>query len=321
MSADSSAHLADEGVTGEQGAVILCGGMDQSTQSIYNDVWVLDIASWAWRSVDVACGAVPEPRTGHCATALRDGMCIVGGANPEAGPLGDVWVLWMHSPQWFWQPVDVTPPLTPRELHAMTPLPPMEEDTATLRLAVWGGRSRSGMATSLQQLCVPTTTPAVPAEDGVPSLAGGTSAQVGAAEPGFAAGSFSVAVNCALLPSVLAAVYGGFDGSALSGSMALLATHATHSGASQAAELCEIDAGSAQEGDPPSGAHTDATAAVSHSMQVIPAAVQGSKAPPSFASCALPHASLEGALWVIGGLTGPQCADTVQLMQLHPTSK
>jgi len=300
--------------------VVICGGMDQSLPSVHNDVWVLDVATWAWRSVDVACGAVPEPRTGHTAAIYGSGMWLVGGANPEAGPLGDVWVLWMHAQEWFWQPVLVSPPLPPRELHAMHMLPGTEHsDEQVVCLAVWGGRDRTGMVTSLQQLQLPAVSAAEPQADGVPALQGGTYATMGSIPVGFAASSQSCRVASPSLPGVCAAVFGGFDGAALTGTLRLLQLHSPQAASS-------IDA-HAQDHTPSTGLDeasavqlvADPTAellAVQPSMQVHAAEVVGTEVQPSFAASALPHASQQDAFWVIGGLTGPQCSQAVHLLQL-----
>ncbi len=302
---------------GKEGAIVVCGGMDQSAPAVHNDVWVLDHATWAWRSVDVACGAVPEPRTGHTAAVHGSGMWLVGGANPEAGPLGDVWVLWMCQEQWFWQPVDVTPPLQPRELHCMLTLSTPKETDDTIHLAVWGGRDRTGLVRSIQQLQLPCACSSTPAEDGVPCMQGGSSTVAGTLQSGVAASSQCCALQVAAAPAVLAASFGGFDGSALTAAVTLLRAHTTTGEAEQAD--AGMDTGKVAVEDAAASDVADSDVAVQALEGVTAAAAPDTQAVPNFAAAALPHASKEGALWVIGGLTGPQCADTVQLLQITPS--
>lgn len=190
----------------KDGSAVACGGMNAPQSAIFNSVWRLDTKEWAWELVDVACGAVPEPRTGHTCAVLGEGMWMVGGASPEAGPLGDVWVLWMpEGRQWTWQPVQATgPPLAPRELHCATLT---DDGEGGSRLAVWGGKGAKGVHNTLQVLSLPVSAQAMgPSTD--EALAGAAWGEEVALEHSVAASTPAVRVGDS------AVSVGGFDGKA-----------------------------------------------------------------------------------------------------------
>ena len=101
--------------------VYVFGGQDPETGVCFNDVVVLDAKTWEWRRLPLAERGSPPPRTGHVACAARNGEVLVihGGASPEVGPMGDVYVLNLQEGREKWERprVEGQSP-EPREMHA-----------------------------------------------------------------------------------------------------------------------------------------------------------------------------------------------------------
>ncbi|OQR91776.1 hypothetical protein ACHHYP_04373 [Achlya hypogyna] len=96
-----------------RGFAVLFGGWDKVTR--FNDVHVLDLATWAWH--DCSSEPAPAPRTDHAAVWWRDCMVVVGGSTRE-GPVNDVW-MWHPDTRW-WEQMHCTGDIpVPRTSHAV----------------------------------------------------------------------------------------------------------------------------------------------------------------------------------------------------------
>lgn len=101
--------------------VIVFGGHYYSGGKTFvylNDVWVLDVETFAWQQV--RCGGTPpDPRYGHTCELVGSRMFIVGGRGKDGQLYRDV--AFLDLVEWVWSPVNATSSgPSPRFGHAST---------------------------------------------------------------------------------------------------------------------------------------------------------------------------------------------------------
>ena len=78
-----------------QEALLLFGGIDYSSEQVFNDLFVLDTKTWHWRSIEQR-GSSISPRNSHALHTLSVDsthyLVIFGGADQNVGPKDDCFV-------------------------------------------------------------------------------------------------------------------------------------------------------------------------------------------------------------------------------------
>ena len=138
--------------TGQQMVVI--GGGDDSR--VYNDVYILDVASMSWTKPQVTGKAAPSPRWGHSAAPLgRAGeKVLIFGGHDGSAMLNDLWLFDSAAASWTKIPAGKDVP-TPRAGHTMTSLGGY--------IAVFGGGDGNDVLSDLYILEPPTSLLPTPA--------------------------------------------------------------------------------------------------------------------------------------------------------------
>jgi len=130
--------------------VYVFGGQEPSQGTCFNDVVVLDCDAWEWSRLEIS-GPSPPPRNSHVACAVNGGRLLVvyGGANPEVGPMSDVYLLDLEEGAERWIRPKVTGQAPePREMHAACVLPNTRGDgdwVGDREIIVVGGRGRDAV--------------------------------------------------------------------------------------------------------------------------------------------------------------------------------
>eukprot|EP00756_Hemistasia_phaeocysticola_P010739 Hpha_TRINITY_DN15041_c0_g6::TRINITY_DN15041_c0_g6_i1::g.123039::m.123039 len=114
-------HVA--GVTPD-GNMIVFGGVGSRNTVKFNDTWVFSLEAGQWAEVE-AGGALPAPRSGHCAAMLGGKMVVVGGIDAQHRRRSDVHTLDVHTGMWSNAVVDkVAGPPRPVHEHPQAHPPP-----------------------------------------------------------------------------------------------------------------------------------------------------------------------------------------------------
>jgi dynein heavy chain, axonemal len=126
--------------------LLVFGGLNKRER--YNDVWVLDWDSKAWRQV-VVQGAAPEPRAHFTATRFGSRIFIFGGYGGSGQVFNDMWLLHVGADGAFrWEnvseSVEGTPP-TPRFDHSAFIYPITPNSSSFDKLLIMGGRDLTTM--------------------------------------------------------------------------------------------------------------------------------------------------------------------------------
>ncbi|GFR48802.1 hypothetical protein Agub_g10753 [Astrephomene gubernaculifera] len=111
--------------------VFLFGGTEPVSGLCYNELKVLDPATWTWSNVE-AQGTLPPPRHSHCSGCLADTCLIVYGGAGYQGPMQDVWFYNTLQNSWSRPVVSGQHPAA-REMHTGCMVDPTT-------LLVYGGR-------------------------------------------------------------------------------------------------------------------------------------------------------------------------------------
>jgi hypothetical protein len=122
-------------LTAIDGRLYLFGGQDPMHGACFNDLHVLDPATWEWSEARVE-GGRPPPRHSHVACRLGDGALVVFGGATAQGTLADVWIYNPKQGTWTRPSVDGAPPAG-REMAAGAMVGPTT-------LLVYGGRASDG---------------------------------------------------------------------------------------------------------------------------------------------------------------------------------
>ncbi|GLC47994.1 hypothetical protein PLESTB_000047500 [Pleodorina starrii] len=113
------------------GRVYLFGGTEPVSGVCFNDLKVLDTATWTWSDVE-AQGTLPPARHSHCSGCLADTCLIVYGGAGYQGPMQDLWIYNTLQNSWS-RPVVSGPQPQAREMHTGCMVDPTT-------LLVYGGR-------------------------------------------------------------------------------------------------------------------------------------------------------------------------------------
>ncbi|EFJ49559.1 hypothetical protein VOLCADRAFT_117258 [Volvox carteri f. nagariensis] len=111
--------------------VFLFGGTEPVSGVCFNELKVLDAATWTWSDVQ-AQGTLPPARHSHCSGCLADTCLIVYGGAGYQGPMQDLWIYNTLQNSWSRPTVAGAQPQS-REMHTGC----MVDDTTML---VYGGR-------------------------------------------------------------------------------------------------------------------------------------------------------------------------------------
>lgn len=142
--------------TSVDGFVVLFGGNNKT--KCFSDVHLLNPKEMSW-SEPVILGRAPRPRTGHCATASKDGKSVIvyGGWDDQGAQrlfYSDVWKLEIKSSmecQWYC--------LYPGDNSSRTPGPragaTLEMIGKERRMYLFGGWHQFSYFNDLMQLCLP----------------------------------------------------------------------------------------------------------------------------------------------------------------------
>ncbi|MEW5317519.1 MAG: hypothetical protein WDW38_008807 [Sanguina aurantia] len=126
MAARSGATLS---LVGDE--IYLFGGTEPVSGVCYNDLKVLDTATWTWKDIEVE-GLLPPPRHSHSSGCLAGTCLLVYGGAGYSGPLSDVWVFNTLTRSWSRPTVRGSHPAA-REMHTGLMLD-------STRMLVYGGR-------------------------------------------------------------------------------------------------------------------------------------------------------------------------------------
>ncbi|KAK9829964.1 hypothetical protein WJX72_008920 [[Myrmecia] bisecta] len=199
--------------------VYVYGGQDPVSGICYDDLLMLDTASWQWSPVEVE-GGKPPPRHSHCAGLFKDHCLLVFGGAGMNGLLGDVWVFNSLTRQWTHPSIQGTP-LSAREMHSGTMVSPSH-------MVVYGGRRADGQVLSdaavlngdamtweshtqsLLARCAHAAIAAPSAREGSPEASSNRSLLSGEAAPATTTSAAASTSDPEHPASVL--VYGGFSG-------------------------------------------------------------------------------------------------------------
>ncbi|GIL92711.1 hypothetical protein Vretifemale_20168 [Volvox reticuliferus] len=111
--------------------VYLFGGTEPVSGVCFNELKVLDPATWTWSDVEPQ-GTLPAPRHSHCSGCLAETCLIVYGGAGYQGPMQDLWIYNTLQNAWSRPTVSGDQPQA-REMHTGCMV-----DTTTL--LVYGGR-------------------------------------------------------------------------------------------------------------------------------------------------------------------------------------